>query len=103
MPFYCPYFCTGYNLLKKNSSLTLKDMKMKIAAFISRMACYCLKFKRLKINKIKLSALLLSFLICCLSRLSLAQEREKTLDDFFSTINRNGEISGSVLVTENGK
>ncbi|MDP9080821.1 MAG: beta-lactamase family protein [Bacteroidota bacterium] len=57
----------------------------------------------MKINKIKRSALLLSFLICCLAQFSLAQEREKALDNFFSTINRNGEISGSVLVAENGK
>ncbi|MCR8557244.1 serine hydrolase [Mucilaginibacter sp. BJC16-A38] len=54
-------------------------------------------------NKIQISALLLSFLICCLAQFSLAQEREKALDNFFSMINRNGEISGSVLVAENGK
>ena len=49
-----------------------------------------------------LKILLLSVLICCLTQFSLAQEREKALDNFFTTINKNGEISGSVLVAENG-
>jgi CubicO group peptidase (beta-lactamase class C family) len=57
----------------------------------------------LKLMLIKRPALLLSFFICCLTQFSFAQEREKALDNFFSTINRNGEISGSVLVAENGK
>jgi CubicO group peptidase (beta-lactamase class C family) len=54
-------------------------------------------------NKIQLRALLLSFFVCCLAQFSLAQEREMALDNFFSTINRNGDISGSLLVAENGK
>lgn len=54
-------------------------------------------------NKIQLRVLLVLFFVCCLVQISLAQEREKALDNFFSTINRNGEISGSILIAENGK
>jgi len=54
-------------------------------------------------NKTQLRALLLSFFVCCLVQFSTGQEPEKALENFFSTINRNGEISGSVLVAENGK
>jgi len=54
-------------------------------------------------NNKPLYFLLLSILFCCLSQLSRAQERERALEKFFSEINKNGDISGSVLVAENGK
>jgi len=52
---------------------------------------------------LRIAAFFVVFSLCSVALLSHAQEREKALDDFFSTINRNGEISGSVLVAENGK
>lgn len=53
-------------------------------------------------KKIQILALSLSFFVCCI-QLALAQDREKAIDNFFSAINKNGEISGSVLIAENGK
>lgn len=54
-------------------------------------------------NKIKLNFLLLSFFICCISQHSMGQNRETELESFFSQIDKNGDISGSVLVAENGR
>ena len=54
-------------------------------------------------NKIKLHILLLSFFVCCIAQFSIAQNRESALDSFFSTIDKNGDISGSILVAEKGK
>jgi CubicO group peptidase (beta-lactamase class C family) len=48
-----------------------------------------------------LSNLLL--LICCFAQFSLAQNRETSLESFFAEIDKNGDVNGSVLVTENGK
>lgn len=56
-----------------------------------------------KTNRIKHRFLLLSFFICCITQLSIGQGRESELDHFFSAIDKNGDISGSVLVAENGK
>ncbi|MDB5157945.1 MAG: hypothetical protein JWR50_2652 [Mucilaginibacter sp.] len=53
-------------------------------------------------NKLKPLVILLLF-VCCFFKFSQAQEIQKKLDNFFSTINQNGEISGSVLIAENGK
>lgn len=54
-------------------------------------------------NRIKLRFLLLSLFVCCIARISLGQGRESALDSFFSTIDKNGDINGSVLIAENGK
>ena len=56
-----------------------------------------------KMNRIKLRFLLLSFFVCCIAQFSIGQGRESELDSFFSTIDKNGDISGSVLVIEKGK
>jgi CubicO group peptidase (beta-lactamase class C family) len=56
-----------------------------------------------KTNRIKLRILLLSFFVCCITQCSLGQGRKIALDSFFSTIDKNGDINGSVLVAENGK
>ena len=53
-------------------------------------------------KKIQILALSLLLFVCCIQP-ALAQDREKALDNFFSAINKNGEISGSVLIAENGK
>ena len=56
-----------------------------------------------KIGKIELCGLLLSFLICFTTQFSFAQGHEAVFDSFFSSIDNNGDISGSVLISENGK
>lgn len=56
-----------------------------------------------KTIKSKLHILLLSFPICCVGHVSFGQNRESELASFFSQIDKNGEINGSVLVAENGK
>lgn len=56
-----------------------------------------------KTNRIKLRILVLSFFVCCITQCSVGQGREIALDSFFSTIDKNGDINGSVLVAENGK
>lgn len=56
-----------------------------------------------KVNRINLRFLLSSFFVCCITQFSMGQGRESKLDSFFSTIDKNGDISGSVLVAENGK
>ncbi len=43
------------------------------------------------------------FFVGCNANFLLAQERENKLDSFFSAIDKNGDISGSVLVAEKGK
>jgi len=78
-------------------------MKIKITAFLATWLSISQTFGLQQIiPKIKRFALLL-FFVCCVAQLSYGQERIKALDTFFSAINRNGEISGSVLVAENGK
>ena len=54
-----------------------------------------------KINKIKVSLLLTIFLT--ISSESFSQTIPEKLNSFFSTIDKNGEINGSVLVVENEK
>ena len=56
-----------------------------------------------KKHKTILRILLLSFFFCCIAQFSLGQGREIALDSFFSTIDKNGDISGSILVVEKGK
>jgi CubicO group peptidase (beta-lactamase class C family) len=56
-----------------------------------------------KIIKINICVLLLSFLMCFATQFSLAQKRETALDSFFTTIDKNGDICGSVLIAENSK
>lgn len=56
-----------------------------------------------KTNRIKVQILLLPFFVCCITQFSFGQRREIALDSFFSTIDKNGDISGSILVAENGK
>jgi CubicO group peptidase (beta-lactamase class C family) len=47
--------------------------------------------------------LLLPFFICCIVQRSQAQSREAALDSFFTTLNNNGDINGSILLKEKGK
>jgi CubicO group peptidase (beta-lactamase class C family) len=56
-----------------------------------------------KTNRIKLRFILLSFFVCSITQFSFGQGRESSLDSFFSTIDKNGDISGSVLIAEKGK
>jgi CubicO group peptidase (beta-lactamase class C family) len=56
-----------------------------------------------RVNMIKLHFLFLSLFLSWITQFSQAQTREIALDSFFSTIDKNGDISGSVLVAENGK
>lgn len=52
----------------------------------------------------KRRVLLLSLLLnMCFAKVTLAQNTQQQLDSFFSIIDKNGDISGSVLVTEKGK
>jgi CubicO group peptidase (beta-lactamase class C family) len=54
-------------------------------------------------KSIRLRFLFLSFFVCCIARFSVGQRRESELDSFFTTIAKNGDINGSILVAENGK
>jgi CubicO group peptidase (beta-lactamase class C family) len=56
-----------------------------------------------KNGQIRFGFLLLPFFVCCIVQLSQAQTRESKLDSFFTAIDKNGEVHGSVLVAENGK
>lgn len=58
---------------------------------------------RLKKYEITFRVLLLSIFVCALAQFSLGQGRESELDSFFSAIDKNGDISGSILVAEKGK
>lgn len=56
-----------------------------------------------KTSKTELRFLLLSIFVCGMVQFSPGQGRESKLDSFFSTIDKNGDISGSILVAEKGK
>jgi hypothetical protein len=56
-----------------------------------------------KTNRIKFHFLLVSLFVCCIAQFSFGQGRENELDSFVSAIEKNGDISGSVLVAEKWK
>ena len=53
-------------------------------------------------NRTKLRFSFLLFIVCCIAQFSIGQGRESALDSFFSKIDNNGDISGSILVAEKG-
>jgi CubicO group peptidase (beta-lactamase class C family) len=56
-----------------------------------------------KKKQTKFWVLFLPFFICFFTQCLQAQNREAALDSFFSTVNKNGDINGSVLHKEKGK
>jgi CubicO group peptidase (beta-lactamase class C family) len=56
-----------------------------------------------KKNRIKTLFLVLTFFHCFITNISFGQLRENELNAFFTTIDKNGDINGSVLVAEKGK
>ncbi len=71
-------------------------MKKRIIAFGGGILRFC------KVNKIISRVLLILFFVCCVVQFPIAQGRESALDSFFSIIDKNGDVSGSILVAEKG-